>query len=120
LHRDPDKAVAFLRATVVKRSQSILRHRVAVDDNPPDLPPPMRTAEDSVTGRLDQTVAAFLSLPPPQREVIVLHYFQGLPFDQIAAVMGIRQGTVISHLNRGLASVRAAFPRQPVAREGSG
>jgi RNA polymerase sigma-70 factor (ECF subfamily) len=39
-------------------------------------------------------------LPPEQRIVIVLRYTEGLSYEQIAAILGLSQGTVASRLNR--------------------
>jgi RNA polymerase sigma-70 factor (ECF subfamily) len=38
-------------------------------------------------------------LPHKQKSVIVLHYFQGLSYDETASVLSIPQGTVKSRLN---------------------
>jgi RNA polymerase sigma-70 factor (ECF subfamily) len=44
--------------------------------------------------------AALDALPPPMREVIVLHELEGLAYRDIAAVAGIPIGTVMSRLAR--------------------
>ena len=41
-------------------------------------------------------------LPETQREMIVLRYFSELTVPEIAAVTGIREGTVKSRLSRAL------------------
>ncbi|MBI2299770.1 MAG: RNA polymerase sigma factor [Armatimonadetes bacterium] len=46
---------------------------------------------------------ALSGLPAAQREVIVLHHLEGLPLDQIAALLGVAEGTVKSRLGRGRA-----------------
>src|SRR6202161_2170129 len=43
--RDSDKALSYLRQSVVNRSRSVLRHRVVVDRNAPKPPPDMPSAE---------------------------------------------------------------------------
>lgn len=52
--------------------------------------------------------ATLLSLPPLYRAVLVLYELQGLPYEQIADVLGIPMGTVKSRLNRA----RQAFARK--------
>jgi len=52
---------------------------------------------------LERAIAA---LPLHHREVIVLHYLFDLSGPQIAARLGIREGTVRSRLNRAVAALR--------------
>jgi RNA polymerase sigma-70 factor (ECF subfamily) len=47
--------------------------------------------------RVQQVVAR---LPEEQRIVVVLRYTEGLSYEEIAAVLGCRRGTVASRLNR--------------------
>jgi RNA polymerase sigma factor (sigma-70 family) len=42
-------------------------------------------------------------LPDKMREVLILRFTQDLPIQEIASVTGLREGTVKSHLFRGLA-----------------
>ena len=44
---------------------------------------------------------ALASLTPPYRAVVVLREIEGLPYDEIALVLGIAEGTVKSRLLRG-------------------
>ena len=39
-------------------------------------------------------------LPPEQRMVVILRYTEGLPYEEIAEILGISKGTVASRLNR--------------------
>ena len=45
-------------------------------------------------------MAALAGLDRPQREVVVLHHLLDLPVAEIAATLGIAQGTVKSRLSR--------------------
>lgn len=47
-----------------------------------------------------------LELPPKQRAVLVLRFYEDLPDDQIADVLGCRVGTVRSQSSRALAKLR--------------
>jgi RNA polymerase sigma-70 factor (sigma-E family) len=47
-----------------------------------------------------------LRLPPRQRAVLVLRYFDGLPDPEIADALGCAVGSVRSHASRGLARLR--------------
>ncbi len=54
-----------------------------------------------------QAVArAIMQLPPEHREVVTLRYINGLSYEQIAKVLGERQGTVKSRLWRAKKSLK--------------
>lgn len=107
--RDPDKALAYLRAAVVNRSRSALRHRVVVAAHPPAPPDEVPSAEASALRRLerDRVLRALAALPQRQREALVLRYYGDLSEAQVAAAMGVSAGAVKSHTSRGLAALRS-------------
>jgi RNA polymerase sigma-70 factor (sigma-E family) len=109
--RDNEKALSYLRQSVVNRSRSVLRHRVVVDRNAPKPAPDMPSAEQGALTLLERTavVAALRSLPPRQREALVLRYYGDLSEAQIASAMGISRGAVKSHTARAIASLRAVL-----------
>ncbi len=51
--------------------------------------------------------AGMAHLAPLEREVILLHYFEELPIDQISAAIGAPAGTVKSRLHRARRKLRA-------------
>jgi RNA polymerase sigma-70 factor (sigma-E family) len=114
--REPDKALAYLRATVVNGGRSALRRRgvarryAAAEAPPPDVP----SAESSVLGSLAQQamLAALRRLPGRQREALVLRYYADLSEAEIADVMGISRGAVKSHTARGVVALRQSLERQ--------
>jgi len=55
----------------------------------------------------DGLIRALRTLPPRQRAVLVLRYFDDLPEADIAAAMGCSVGSVRSQASRGLARLRA-------------
>ncbi|GGP80718.1 RNA polymerase sigma factor [Saccharothrix coeruleofusca] len=55
--------------------------------------------------------AALLEVPPRQRAVLVLRYFEDLPVNEVALAMGCTEGTVKSQTARGLVALRAAVER---------
>lgn len=72
-----------------------------------------RDIGDTVTGAGDEAVvtritvsAALASLPPKQRQAVTLRYLAGFDEPEIAAAIGVRRGTVKTHLKRGLARLR--------------
>lgn len=106
--RDSDKALSYLRQSVVNRSRSVLRHRMVVDRNAPKPAPDMPSAEQGALSLLERSavVSALRELPPRQREALVLRYYGDLSEAQIASAMGISRGAVKSHTARAIAALR--------------
>src|SRR5580698_7544 len=106
--RDSDKALHYLRRSVVNRSRSVLRHRVVVDRHMPASEPDMPSAEQGAIALIDRSVviAALRTLPTRQREALVLKFYLDLPEQEVAATMGISRGAVKSHTARGKAALR--------------
>lgn len=68
-------------------------------------------------GDLARAVArAMESLPPEQREVVILKEYQGLTFPEIADVLDVPVSTVKTRLYRGLDLLRHRLERQGVTR----
>ena len=111
--RDTDKALSYLRQSVVNRSRSVLRHRMVVDKNTPKPPPDMPSAEHGAVVLLERSavVAALRALPPRQREALVLRCYGDMSEAQIASVMGISRGAVKSHTARAMAALRVVLER---------
>ncbi|HEY3750092.1 MAG TPA: sigma-70 family RNA polymerase sigma factor [Pseudonocardiaceae bacterium] len=59
---------------------------------------------------------ALLKVPPRQRAVLVLRYFEDLSVAQTAAVMGCTEGTVKSQAARGLDNLRTAMSTTATGR----
>lgn len=110
--RDPDKMLSYLRQSVVNRSRSALRHRIVVDKNAPKPAPDITSAEQraiSLAEERSAVISALRTLPPRQREAVVLKYYADLSDAQIANVMGISPGAVKSHMARGRAALRTVL-----------
>jgi RNA polymerase sigma-70 factor (sigma-E family) len=109
--RDSDKALSYLRQSVVNRARSVLRHRVVVDKNAPKPAPDMPSAELGAIAELERSavVSALRSLPPRQREALVLRYYGDLSEAQIASAMGISRGAVKSHTARAMSALRSVL-----------
>jgi RNA polymerase sigma-70 factor (sigma-E family) len=109
--RDSEKALSYLRRSVVNRSRSVLRHRIVVDKNAPQPPPDMPSAEQGAITEMERTavVDALRTLPLRQREALVLRFYADLSAGQIASIMGITTGAVKSHTARGMSAMRSAL-----------
>ena len=112
--RDRDKALSYLRRSVVNRSRSVLRHRVIVDRKAPGPLPHMPSAEQGAIALLERSavVAALRALPPRQRQALVLRYYGDLAEAQIASTMGISRSAVKTHTARAMSSLRAVLEHE--------
>lgn len=110
--RDNDRALAYLRQSVVNRSRSVLRHRVVVDRHLRSAA--ISTAETAPSSdgraldadRRSAVLHALGTLPDRQREVLVLRHSLDLSEAEIADALGIARGSVKSHASRGSAALR--------------
>jgi len=65
-----------------------------------------------VDGAAIQSVrSAVAQLPREQRRVIALHWFEGLPFDQVATTVGASLSAVKVRAHRGYVALRKIFER---------
>jgi RNA polymerase sigma-70 factor (sigma-E family) len=104
--REPDKALAYLRTSVLNGARSRLRRRRTERGYRPtheDQP----SAERTVVAADDQraVVEGLAGLPRRQREVLVLRYYLDLSEAEIAGALGISRGSVKSHASRGIAAL---------------
>lgn len=111
--RDPDRALAYLRQTVVNRSRSALRHRAVVQRHVARGTREVEAAGSDegalATERRDAVLAALQTLPDRQREVMALRYYAELSEGEIADALGISRGAVKSHASRGAAALRTTL-----------
>jgi RNA polymerase sigma-70 factor (sigma-E family) len=109
--RDTDKALSYLRQSVVNRSRSVVRHRMVMDKNAPKSSPDVPSAEQGAMSELERTavISALRNLPPRQRKTLVLRFYADLSEAQIASAMGISRGAVKTHASRGISSLRAVL-----------
>ncbi|WP_243395242.1 SigE family RNA polymerase sigma factor [Nocardioides currus] len=49
------------------------------------------------------------ALPPDQRTAVVLRFYEDLDYPEIAALTGVREGSVRSRVSRGIATMRTAL-----------
>jgi RNA polymerase sigma-70 factor (sigma-E family) len=108
--RDPDAALAYVRAIVCNLTRNRHRHLRVVRLRTP-AGHDEASSEQAVILREDQreVLTALAGLPPRRREAIVLRYWLDLSEREIAQAMGISPGTVKSNVSRGLAALAAAL-----------
>ena len=90
----------------------VSRRREPRDRRAPQTPEADRRPGDgraeSGVDRIDLQ-RALLTLPPRQREVLVLRYLLDLPEADVANELGLRIGTVKTHAHRALTAMRIAM-----------
>lgn len=113
--RDEAAAVAYLRTAVVNGSRSVLRRRRTARDYVPPHQVNARSAESlaMLSAEHAAVVDALGTLPPRQREVLVLRYYGGMSEAEIADATGISRGTVKSTASRALDAVQRAMAGRP-------
>ncbi|HET7245577.1 MAG TPA: sigma-70 family RNA polymerase sigma factor [Streptosporangiaceae bacterium] len=103
-----DGTLAYVRTAVVNGCRSVLRRRALARRVAISRTVPWRDTQDSAeqTAMLAedrrQVLAALAGLPSRRREVLVLRYYLNLPVAEVAAMLGISQGSVKSATARGL------------------
>jgi len=65
----------------------------------------------------DDIVQALAELPPEYRAAVVLSDIEGLSYEEIAATLGIKMGTVRSRLSRARAKLRESLAHRAPVRE---
>ena len=112
--RDSERALQYLRQTVVNKSRSVLRHRKVVEMHAPKPGPDEPSAEHAAMAILERSAvaAALRALPERQREAIALRYYADFSEADIAQAMGISKGAVKSHTARAMASLKTMLSQE--------
>src|SRR6478609_3231277 len=103
-----DSPTAYLRRTLTNTFLSARRPKARqaelLTDAPPETGAPSRGPEDRMV-----LWPHVRSLPPRQRAVVVLRYYEDLSEQEIADVLGCSTGTVKSTAHRALQTLRTAL-----------
>lgn len=111
-----DRLQSWLRSILMNRARNLLRtrkrhpavrfeplqgHGSALIDEPMAGLPGQWAVEEALAG-----------LRPDERAVLALHYFADLPMREVAASLGVREGTAKSRLHAGLKSLRKYYAEE--------
>lgn len=109
---DPANAEAYTRKVMYRLQISWWRRRKLGESITAKLPEPRREGTDP-TDAADVRIAlraALLKLPPRQRAVLVLRFFEDRTGAEAAELLDVTIGTVKSQTAKGLARLRAIAP----------
>ncbi len=112
--RNTEKALCYLRQSIVNRSRSVLRHRKVVEMHPPKPAPDEQSAEHAALVLIERhaVASALRALPERQREAVVLRYYGDFSEADIARAMGISRGAVKSHTARAMAALKSILEQE--------
>jgi RNA polymerase sigma-70 factor (sigma-E family) len=104
---DADKALGYLRSSVLNGCRSVhrVRHRRQGITLDPSVPADSAEAEALLGEAHREVLAALRRLPSRQREAVVLRYYLDMTENQAAQAMGVSRGTVKSATSRGIAAL---------------
>ena len=106
----PGGAEAYARRAVLNAHLSWWRRGVRTERCVAQVPERAGGDLTAAVDERDAMWAALATLPPRQRAVLVLRYYEDLPEAEIARVLDVSPGTVKSQAARGLARLRATRP----------
>lgn len=77
------------------------------------VPPDRREDGDHAAGTVlrQALIEALRTLPPGQRAVVVLRYYEDRPEAEVAQLLGVSVGTVRSQAGKALAKLRSHYPQ---------
>lgn len=99
---------AYVRKAIVNAHLSEIRRPWRREQVTDELPENLSAAGAGADERLD-LIRALRSVPPRQRMVLVLRFWEDLGVAETAELMGSAQGTVKSQTAEGLRALRAAM-----------
>jgi RNA polymerase sigma-70 factor (ECF subfamily) len=121
--REPERFEAWLTRMLVHTSYDHLRRRRRRPATVPWIVPDPVAPEPLGVEERERLELAFGRLSPEHRAVLALHFYRDLGAGEIAALLGVPEGTINSRLFYGTRALRAALEAvdraQPSGREQS-
>ena len=113
--RGTDKALAYVRVSVLNGCRSVQRSRVRASGRDVQHAPPVWSAEAAAIASEERraVLTAVAALPQRAREVLALRFFAGMPDADIARALGVSRGIVSSTASRALATLARRLKEQP-------
>lgn len=96
-----DSPPAYLRVAVINECRSWIRRQVVERKHQRPDAPALAFPPD-----VDEVWSALGQLSERQRSALVLRFYEDLPYEEIASVLGCRLGTAKSLVHRGLAALK--------------
>ncbi|GAA5030856.1 SigE family RNA polymerase sigma factor [Actinopolymorpha pittospori] len=115
--RDRNSVDAYVRRVLINEHHSWWRRAWRRAERSTDTLPERPGAADSRFEERDEMWELVQTLPPRQRAVVVLRFYEDLSPTEIAAALGCSVGTVGSQTSRALAALRARYEQSPDASE---
>jgi RNA polymerase sigma-70 factor (sigma-E family) len=110
---DREHVDAYARKALVNEFRSLWRRPWRRRELSAEQLPDVAGSEQGYDARDDALWQFVATLPPKQRAVIVLRYYEELTEAETAAALGISVGTVKSQASRALASLRRTVADHP-------
>lgn len=103
--RDPERFAPWLRTLTLNVCR--MWHRRRVRERANILP---EVSEDDANGNREARLSAcFPRLSDTHRMVLALHYWEGLSYEEMARVLDVPAGTVMSRMNRARQALKTAM-----------
>jgi len=105
-------AIDHLRREKLRRKIFFFRSGDQDQPDPIDLLPDQTASPQAqllAQETSDQMKQVLQKLPPQQKAVFVLRHMEGMPLKEIAVTLGLKEGTVKTHLHRAVTQFRKEF-----------
>ncbi|WP_238998668.1 SigE family RNA polymerase sigma factor [Nocardioides limicola] len=116
--RETDRMDAYVRRILVNEHASWWRRGFRRRELSTDVLPEAAVVDEYDDGTTQALWALVRGLPPRQRAVVVLRYYEQRSEAEIAEILEISPGTVKSQCSRALATLRDRLPADIDAEEG--
>jgi RNA polymerase sigma factor (sigma-70 family) len=99
--------VTVARRKAIDQHRATMRNPVPVEEVPADPADPIGDAEPRSLD--DELLSALRSLPTRQREAIVYHYLAGLPYAEVADILGNSESAARRAAADGIKTLRTIY-----------